>query len=53
MKDYFEMKTFITVLIALVLFKVIDVMFLDKTVAKIAKKESLENVDDEDEDDNE
>lgn len=35
MKNYFEMKTAITVLIVLVVFKILDKLFIDEQVTKL------------------
>ena len=44
MKNYFDLKVFVTVVIALILFKIIDNLFLDATVKKMFKKnESFED----------
>lgn len=40
-----EWKVVISVLVALLVFKVLDVMFIDKMVSKIANFEEYENAD--------
>lgn len=53
MKDYFELKTFITVILALIVFAILDRLFLSNLFDKLLKKGDFEkeNLDDENDDD--
>ena len=45
MKNYFDTKIFITAIIAMVLFKILDQLFLDSAVKKlVGTKENFENL---------
>jgi hypothetical protein len=53
MKDFFDTKVFITVLIALIAFSILNKVFLEKQIEKMFAKQDYENVEEIDEIDDE